>query len=149
MRNEMREKYGSGPLHDMPHDATLTSHHMQHGDVVVLATDGVWDNLNQHEILQIVVAEMHRFRVLVNGDVGVELSDLIHDRVARNSSIHADAILQTALAARIVHEAKTASQDRTRDGPFAREVQKYYPGDDWHGGKVDDICVVVAVATFA
>jgi protein phosphatase PTC7 len=31
------------------------------------------------------------------------------------------------------------------DGPFAKEVQKYYPNEDWRGGKVDDICVVVAI----
>ncbi len=35
--------------------------------------------------------------------------------------------------------------DTSRDGPFAKEVKKYYPNEAWHGGKVDDICVVVAV----
>ena len=53
--------------------------------------------------------------------------------------------LQTLLAVSITTVAKTASLDSKRDGPFAKEVKKFYPGEDYHGGKVDDICVVVAI----
>ena len=53
--------------------------------------------------------------------------------------------LQSFLAVGITSEAKSASMNTRVDGPFAREVQKYYPHEDWSGGKVDDICVVVAV----
>lgn len=53
--------------------------------------------------------------------------------------------LQALLAVQIVGEAKAASENSKADGPFAREVQRYYPQEDFHGGKVDDICVVVAV----
>ena len=53
--------------------------------------------------------------------------------------------LQSQLASHIVSEAKSASLDTRRDGPFAREVQRHYPGENYRGGKVDDICVVVAV----
>ena len=49
------------------------------------------------------------------------------------------------MAAAVAGEAKAASENSKRDGPFAREVQKYYPEEMWRGGKVDDICVVVAV----
>ncbi len=41
--------------------------------------------------------------------------------------------------------ARAASINTSRDGPFAKEVKKYYPHETWHGGKIDDICVVVAV----
>jgi protein phosphatase PTC7 len=53
--------------------------------------------------------------------------------------------LQTFLAVGITSEAKAASINTKKDGPFAREVQKYYPNEHWRGGKVDDICVVVAI----
>jgi protein phosphatase PTC7 len=53
--------------------------------------------------------------------------------------------LQSALATELVTAAKRASINRKVDGPFAKEVHKYYPHENWHGGKVDDICVVVAV----
>lgn len=54
--------------------------------------------------------------------------------------------LQALLAVAIAGEAKMASLNTKVDGPFAREVQKFYPGEDFHGGKADDICVVVAIA---
>ena len=50
------------------------------------------------------------------------------------------------MALAITKEAKEASLNTKRDGPFAREVQRYYPGENWHGGKADDICTVVAIA---
>ena len=53
--------------------------------------------------------------------------------------------LQTSLAVGIAGEAKVASEDVGRDGPFAKEIRKRYPDEEWRGGKVDDICVVVAV----
>jgi protein phosphatase PTC7 len=53
--------------------------------------------------------------------------------------------LQSALATELVTAAKRASINSKLDGPFAKEVHKYYPHENWHGGKVDDICVVVAV----
>ncbi|KAJ4162706.1 Protein phosphatase 2C 7 [Fusarium falciforme] len=53
--------------------------------------------------------------------------------------------LQSLLATEIVTAAKRASVNTKLDGPFAKEVHKYYPNENWHGGKVDDICVVVAV----
>jgi protein phosphatase PTC7 len=53
--------------------------------------------------------------------------------------------LQALLAVAIAGEAKMASLNTKVDGPFAREVQKFYPGEDFHGGKADDICVVVAI----
>ena len=31
------------------------------------------------------------------------------------------------------------------DGPFAREVQRRFPNESYRGGKIDDICVLVAV----
>ena len=54
--------------------------------------------------------------------------------------------LQSLLAASIAGEAKVASMDFRRDGPFAKEAQRYYPGDYYRGGKVDDICALVMVA---
>lgn len=55
--------------------------------------------------------------------------------------------LQSLLATELVHAAKRASVNTKLDGPFAKEVQKYYPQERWHGGKVDDICVIIAVVS--
>ncbi|KAL8992034.1 MAG: hypothetical protein Q9169_007426 [Polycauliona sp. 2 TL-2023] len=138
--------FGSMPLRDFPRDASVTSHDVRHGDVLVFATDGVWDNLSSNELLQIVSRYMTGFQAWQGSDrgttVGKELAALTE---AGGIPKEKENSLQTMLAIAITGEAKAASQNDRRDGPFAKEVQKFYPREDFHGGKVDDICVVVAV----
>lgn len=149
--------FGGAPLHDMPKDAHEESLNVKHGDVLVFATDGVWDNLSPQDILEIVNRQMRGFEAWVPSNnnkkdekgegVGrVEVSDKIYELAEDGGiAVQVEDNLQTNLAVNIVGEAKAASQDTKRDGPFAKEIQKYYPNEEWHGGKVDDICVVVAV----
>ncbi|KAL8734036.1 MAG: hypothetical protein Q9166_001797 [cf. Caloplaca sp. 2 TL-2023] len=142
--------FGSMPLHDFPRDASVTSHEVRHGDVLVFATDGVWDNLSSNELLQIVSRYMTGFQAWqASGKgttVGKELGTLTKEGGIPKGK---ENTLQTLLAVAITGEAKAASQNSRRDGPFAKEVQKFYPHEDFHGGKVDDICVVVAVVVDA
>lgn len=143
--------FGGSFFEDQPRDAASTVLHMQHGDVLVLATDGVFDNLNNQDILKLVVA-----RMLTTGawaaplNLGVSVSSrldcLTRPSPSAASSASASTPLQTLLASAIAGEAKLASVDARRDGPFAKEAQRYYPGDWFRGGKVDDICVLVVVA---
>ena len=138
--------FGGGPLHDLPKDAGLTTHAVRHGDILVFATDGVWDNLSPTDLLKIVSRQMMGFQAWTNGEKGTEVSEKIHQLVQGGGIAKpTEDNLQATLAVNIVGEAKAASMDTKRDGPFAKEVQKHYPDEDWHGGKVDDICVVVAV----
>ncbi|KAA8642253.1 hypothetical protein EYZ11_011159 [Aspergillus tanneri] len=161
--------FGGAYLEDSPRDAGVTNLQMQHGDVLVLATDGVFDNLNNQDILKLVTNRM----VLTGAwtateTLGIKPSDeLAHltspegltslipsfsssdPSSSPSSSSHPrDQIytLQSLLAATIAGEAKLASLDFRRDGPFAKEAQRYYPGDWYRGGKVDDIAVVTVVA---
>ena len=77
---------------------------------------------------------------------GISVSDTLSTLTTPAGNTNAGTVLlQTNLASHIVAEAKSASEDSRRDGPFAREVQRHYPEEDYRGGKVDDICVVVAV----
>ncbi|KAL4802925.1 phosphatase 2C-like domain-containing protein [Aspergillus unguis] len=164
--------FGGAYLEDFPRDANATNLHMQHGDVLMLATDGVFDNLNNQDILKLVTGRMihtgawsastspntgitpsdHETLKRLTGPEG--LSSLISsssksasDKPATASNPQDSAFtLQSLLAASIASEAKLASMDMRRDGPFAKEAQRYYPGDYYRGGKVDDIAVVVIVA---
>lgn len=80
------------------------------------------------------------------GDKGVEVSDHIKALTVKGGlPKQPGSTLQTLLAVNITCAAKMASLDSKRDGPFAKEVKKFYPGEDYHGGKVDDICVVVVI----
>ena len=149
--------FGGAQLSDFPQDADVVEYSLRHGDVLVLATDGVFDNLFNQDILQIVSRVMvatGAWKMSESGKVrvGEGLEDLIQlrkvDSSAGDSGGQAKTTtLQSLLATSIVHAAKRASIDTKRDGPFAKEVQKYYPQENWTGGKVDDICAVVAVVS--
>ena len=139
--------FGGLPLNDSPDRADTSDTQLQHGDVVVFATDGVWDNLSSQDILTIVSQQMReRGAWQRTDDRGIAVSDTLATLVQPGTKAAAKWSLQSAIASNIVSEAKTASLDRKRDGPFAKAVQREYPMDRWHGGKVDDITALVLIA---
>ncbi|CAK7228421.1 Protein phosphatase 2C 7 [Sporothrix bragantina] len=151
--------FGGAQLSDEPRDAEVTRLDLRHGDVLVFASDGVWDNLFNQDILQLVSRAM-----LATGawqpqskDAGAavavapssilkKLTDAEGAGVGSTGSGNV-VTLQSLIATQITGAAKAASVNTKLDGPFAKEVKRYYPQETWHGGKVDDICVVVAVVS--
>jgi protein phosphatase PTC7 len=173
----MREQahiFGGEYFEDTPRDAAVSTLSVQHGDVLVLATDGVFDNLNNSEILKIVTARMlgtgawrassspspspsegasgsekESGAIYASETLGALTEPGALDLGTSSSTSttkNQNHTLQALLAASIVGEAKLASVDMRRDGPFAKEAQRYYPGHWYRGGKVDDITVVVVIA---
>jgi protein phosphatase PTC7 len=154
---------GAKPYSEVPSDAAQTTQQLAHGDVLVFATDGVWDNLSAEDALRLVTRLMLRLKAWVLPEEGepqtCKPSNLPPNfrEILENASIKVPSTstsgdvdasvrgLSAVLATALTHEAKVASLDRKRDGPFAREVQRLYPDENWRGGKADDICVVVAV----
>ncbi|QDS73038.1 hypothetical protein FKW77_009345 [Venturia effusa] len=161
--------FGSKPYAESAADAALTTRKLSHGDVLVFATDGVWDNLSPQDTLRIVSKVMLNTGAWRDPDMGSEaagkdLAEIVREASQRfassppRSSAAKTGVLNgqgaemkevrslsAILATAITHEAKAASLDRKRDGPFAKQVQKYYPEENWTGGKADDICTVVVV----
>ncbi len=139
--------FGGVQLQDYPTDAAVSEHELRHGDVLVFATDGVWDNLSSSDILRLVSQSMIEARAWKHTTTGISVSEKLgkytklEDGVEENVSES----LQSALAMCIAREAKSTSMNPRRESPFGREMKKYYPEEDWKGGKVDDICVVVVV----
>ncbi|OQE14585.1 hypothetical protein PENSTE_c034G01530 [Penicillium steckii] len=154
--------FGGAFLEDFPRDASVTNINMQHGDVLMLATDGVFDNLNNQDILKIITNRMIMTGAWkIEPESGVDISNslsslTIPGGIASAFSppslkedmefLQSSLTLQSLLAGSISGEAKVASVDFRRDGPFAKEAQRYYPGDYYRGGKVDDICTLILVA---
>lgn len=138
---------GGEPFRDFPRDASVTNHQVRHGDVLIFATDGVWDNLSVHDVLKIVSRQMKDVQAWVLGEYGLHVGDVLSNLTQNDGEIEklGNNTLQTALALSVTAEAKSASMNTKVDGPFAREVKKFFPYDNYHGGKVDDICVVVAI----
>lgn len=173
---EQAHMFGGVYFEDTPRDAAVSTLSMQHGDVLVLATDGVFDNINNSEILKIVTARMLLTGAWTEGsatnngaiqaseqlkaltepgalDLALPGSSSSPSSPSSSSSSSTKSTtpnhthsLQALLAVSIVSEAKRASVDMRRDGPFAREAQRYYPGHWYRGGKVDDISALVVVA---
>lgn len=140
--------FGGEQLHDMPKDASVTKHSLRHGDVIIFATDGVWDNLSSQDILKVVSRLMIGSGAWENTEDGIRVGERLFAFTRSSipeSNSRGVSSLQSFLSVGIAGEAKAASVNRKVDGPFAREVHKYFPEEDWRGGKVDDICVVVAV----
>jgi protein phosphatase PTC7 len=158
--------FGGLPLNDKPDRADLADHMLRHGDILVLATDGVWDNLNSQDILSLVSHHMRATGAwLLSEDQGYVISPVLAELVNKSLAPQkhklrvsdtvdpdkqrlplATGTLQSVLAAAIVGKAKAASLNPKRDGPFAKAMQAQFPYDPWHGGKVDDIAAVVVVA---
>ena len=140
--------FGVTRYSEAPKDADLTSHQLQHGDILIFASDGVWDNLSPEDALDMTSRQLLRNGGWVeNKGRGVEPGDKLGylTYTPGASSEVSGGKLQETLAVLIAGEAKNASMDLRRDGPFAKEVKKRYPHENYRGGKVDDIVVVVAV----
>ena len=94
------------------------------GDIVLLATDGVFDNMYTEDL-----------EALVNVHLPFD---------GAGASKPADAALQ-GLADAIVARAQALGADETYDSPFQRAWESFDPDDEpWRGGKLDDTTVVVA-----
>lgn len=138
--------FGGVQLSDLPRDADVSQLRLRRGDVLLLATDGILDNLFNQDILRIAS------RVMVSSGAwtrhgpagGVAVDDCI-DVLVCPPSADKSTTLQSLLATELVAAAKGASINTKLNGPFAKEVRKYYPHEPWRGGKVDDICVVAVV----
>lgn len=140
--------FGVTRYSELAKDADTTSHQLQHGDILIFASDGVWDNLSPEDTLDLTSRQLLRNGGWVEAkgqgvEVGEKLGYLTNTPGA--SSDASTGKLQEMLAVLIAGEAKNASLDTRRDGPFAKEVKRRYPYENYRGGKVDDIVVVVAV----
>lgn len=137
---------GPSTLSDLPKMSSVTNHEVRHGDVLVFATDGVWDNLSPQDVLGIVSRTMVGVGAWVDRDGAMEVSHELQTLVQADTKQKANsAALQSKVAVAIAKEAKETSLNTRRDGPFAKEVQKHFPHESWHGGKPDDIATVVAL----
>ncbi|RDW84459.1 hypothetical protein BP6252_02049 [Coleophoma cylindrospora] len=144
---EQSNTFGTVQIRDTPKDAQVTKHSLRHGDILIFASDGVWDNLSAQDILRVVSRVMVGAKAWEHTDGGITVGKSLYNfTVDSAGEDELPPSLQSFLAVAITSEAKAASTNTKRNGPFAREVQKYFPNEHWRGGKVDDICVVVAVA---
>ncbi|KAI4601461.1 hypothetical protein KJ359_011590 [Pestalotiopsis sp. 9143b] len=139
--------FGGAQLCDYPKDSDVTTHNVKHGDILVFASDGLWDNVFNQDILKAASYIMTRSGAWKSSSGGIRVVDDLAPFTQAEDAAQRPATIQAAIALEIAMTAKVLSLNRRIDGPFAKEVQRWYPQEDWHGGKVDDICVVVVVVS--
>ena len=112
---------------EMPSDATTFSIPVQPGDVIVLATDGLFDNIDLDEI----VSEIEDWEDKWFGILYLKEEHPTQEQDAMN-----------ALAKGLVEKARELSLDKSKDSPFALLAKD----NDimWSGGMPDDTTVLCA-----
>ncbi|RCH78281.1 hypothetical protein CU098_000463, partial [Rhizopus stolonifer] len=111
---------------DMPKDADNKSFFLKEGDLILLATDGYFDNMYSEETLEMINEGMKP--ILENENKDDELV---------SSTIR-------SLAKSLTDRARRLSLNPKRLSPWAKAAQAH--GSNYRGGKVDDItCIVTLV----
>ncbi|KAI8643279.1 phosphatase 2C-like domain-containing protein [Parasitella parasitica] len=110
---------------DMPKDADTKSFFLKDGDLILLATDGYFDNMYSEETLE-----------LINQGMGPILKSSQDDELV-TATIR-------GLAKTLTDRARRLSLNPKRLSPWAKAAQAH--GSNYRGGKVDDItCIVTLV----
>ncbi|ORZ18744.1 phosphatase 2C-like domain-containing protein [Absidia repens] len=108
---------------DMPKDGDQKSFFLKDGDIILLATDGYFDNVYSHETLALVNKTM----ATVDKEDGDELV----------------AATIRELAKLLTNTAKFLSLDHKRLSPWAKDAQAH--GSNYCGGKTDDITLIATL----
>eukprot|EP00595_Chromulina_sp_UTEXLB2642_P003399 CAMPEP_0196766210 /NCGR_PEP_ID=MMETSP1095-20130614/20555_1 /TAXON_ID=96789 ORGANISM="Chromulina nebulosa, Strain UTEXLB2642" /NCGR_SAMPLE_ID=MMETSP1095 /ASSEMBLY_ACC=CAM_ASM_000446 /LENGTH=417 /DNA_ID=CAMNT_0042126961 /DNA_START=455 /DNA_END=1708 /DNA_ORIENTATION=+ len=115
------------PSFETPNDSDTASIPILPGDVIVLATDGLYDNIDLDEIVDIISEWESKY---------YSSTDSIYKPDSRGEEA------TNSLAKRLVEQARLYSIDKNRDSPFAQLAKE----NDimWGGGMPDDTTVIVA-----
>lgn len=116
---------------DRPRDADIWQESLKHGDVVVLATDGFFDNVDVADECIPVVRTCLAHWIAEGGLEATTGSDDIAYQMARTC------------AKKLTELAVTYQGDPRKMTPFAKNAQLH--GINYIGGKIDDVTVLVAI----
>lgn len=117
-------------------------------DVIIMASDGLWDNLFEHEIAQCVLAE----EVLRGPDredratklpTSLENMNECDRRSVQICSNVCGGEVSQCIAEALASQARNAATSKFRRSPFEEEAEK--AGLRITGGKMDDITVICAI----
>ncbi|PWN48732.1 hypothetical protein IE53DRAFT_389062 [Violaceomyces palustris] len=133
------EMIQEGSISNRPEEADTFECSLRNGDVIILGTDGVFDNVDpRNEIPQFVrfvrekhhaswVARKNESRVGGGEEEGSETNDQLEE----------DVEFVQVLASNLVEYTKICQNSTQKQSPFEREAARY--GIHFPGGKVDDI----------
>lgn len=112
-------------------NAVMDRVEIEENDVVLAMSDGVIDNLWDHEVLQSVVDAMHKWE---NGEAAIQ-----QDKEPAETSYSDEMMF---VAEEVVKAAKAIATDPFAESPYMEKAVE--EGLSIEGGKMDDISVVAA-----
>ena len=117
--NEQQHKFNQpfqvGTNGDSPNLAIIETHDVQDRDIVIVASDGLWDNVYDETIISI-----------------------INDKTKESKG---EVIDSGELAYYVANIAEKYSMDVSYDSPFSKRARA--KGFEYYGGKEDDITVII------
>lgn len=124
---------------DSPKDAQMYTLSLKESDIVIMASDGIWDNLFDNQILEIVKSVSDN---ATDGGVKVSFSPS-HPLLPRQRrpALHT---LTQEIADSIIAHAKLVGENQYVESPF--QTKASLEGIYYQGGKNDDMTCLVAVA---
>jgi hypothetical protein len=129
--HQLGGEYGDA-VKDVGVEAT---HAFENGDIIVVFSDGVSDNMSVNEFLPILDKYLNEDAIVAVGTGDDKDNKIQMDELLLSYSLVADDIARTAYA---------LGKNDTFDSPFAKGARAAGWGDSYRGGKDDDITVTVA-----
>ena len=119
---------------DTSKDAIVESIAIEDGDIVVMGSDGLWDNIFDTEIESI----------LNSSAAGVvKIDELLTAADSSEESCEAvKNVLDTTVKAIAMYTQKAYSS-KTKKTPWSESVLKHYKSQRYAGGKSDDLTIIV------
>ncbi|PWZ02918.1 hypothetical protein BCV70DRAFT_8286 [Testicularia cyperi] len=131
-----KEWVQEGSISNTPKDAASWECNLRHGDLIIVGTDGLFDNVDAKiEIPQFAkfIKEKHHASYTARVAEGKQPGSL-------QDSLDEDREFVQVLATNLVEYAKICQNSTTKQSPFEREAARY--GIHYPGGKIDDVALV-------
>lgn len=132
-----KEWIQDGSISNMPKDAALWHCSLRHGDLIIVGTDGLFDNVDaKNEIPQFAkfIKEKHHAAYTARTTKGDTADGKAPD------TLDEDREFVQVLATNLMEYAKICQNTTTKQSPFEREAARH--GIHYPGGKVDDVALV-------
>jgi len=119
-------------------ESCCSSLQIRRGDVIIMATDGLFDNVDIDDIVDIVLEWEQQHEFIVNGDLAARNANWR----SGNSCMKESIVATPELAKKLCDVARENSLDNFTDSPFALLAKE----NDimWSGGMPDD-CTIIAL----
>ncbi|KAG9402540.1 hypothetical protein AC1031_007150 [Aphanomyces cochlioides] len=132
---------GESVDHYLPNNAFVTTHSLQHGDIVIVGSDGLFDNVFDEEILAEAEKYMNDvFEAHQEYKAQLEHGDDITKPLPKDVQASVKKAMED-LSFALTDMANKFAHDSTRESPFSKLAREGY-GYRFSGGKVDDTTVV-------